>query len=54
MGFWKDVAYDMSRGMCKQTAIKLNAELKYGNLPKSEKEKLSAIAEAEIKLNTLR
>ena len=52
MGFWKEVAYDMSRGMSKQTAINLNAELKYGNLSSEDKKKLSAIAEAEVKINT--
>lgn len=52
MGFWKDVAYDMSRGMSKQTAIDLNAVLRYGS-DEDEKKKAEAKAEAEVKLNTL-
>lgn len=53
MGFWKDVALDMSRGMSKADAIELNAKLRYGNLSKEEKDKAEAIAEANLKLNTL-
>ncbi len=54
MGFWKYVAYDISRGMSKQTAVTLNAELRYGNCTESEKRVIEAMAEAEIKLNTLK
>lgn len=53
MGYWKDVWYDMSRGMSKEKAIELNANLRYGNLSKEEKDKAEAIAEADLKLNTL-
>jgi len=53
MGFWKNVSYDVSRGMSKQKAIELNAELRYGNLTPEEKMRKEALAEAEIKLNTL-
>ena len=54
MGFWKDVAYDMSRGMSEKKAIELNAKLRYGDLTPEEKKKLEAIAEAEIKINTMK
>lgn len=54
MGYWKDVLYDTQRGMSLDTAIKLNADLRYGNKSKEEKNKLASIAEAEIKINTLR
>ena len=54
MGYWKDVAYDMQRGMSRATAEKLNAELRYGKLSKEEKAKLEAKAEAEIKLRSMR
>lgn len=53
MGFWKDVAYDMQRGMSKQDAIKLNADLKYGNLSEEKKAKRIAKAEADLKLNSM-
>lgn len=50
MGFWKDVSYDISRGMKKDEAIQLNAELKFGNLTKEEKARLESKAEAELKI----
>ena len=53
MGFWKDVAYDMQRGMSKQDAIRLNTDLKYGNLSKEEKVRLEAKVEADLKLNSM-
>ena len=53
MGFWKDVSYDMSRGMSKQTAINLNYQLRYAKLTEQEKRKAEALAEAEVKLNTM-
>ena len=54
MGFWKDVAYDMQRSMSKQDAIRLNADLKYGNLSKEEKVKLEAKAEADLKIDSMK
>lgn len=54
MGFWKNVALDMSEGMSKEEAIALNAELRYGNLSKEERDKLIAIAEADKKINTMK
>lgn len=53
MGFWKDVWYDMSRGMSKEDAIKLNADLRDPNLTKEEKSKIEAIAEANLKLDNM-
>ena len=53
MGYWKDVAYDMSRGMSRQTAEKVNAKLRYGNLTEAERDKLIAEGEADIKLNSM-
>ena len=53
MGYWKDVAYDMSRGMSRKMAEKVNAELRYGNLTEEEKTKLTAKSEADIKLNSM-
>lgn len=50
MGFWKNVAYDMQRGMSQKKAIELNAQLRYGELSKEDREKLEAIAEAELKI----
>lgn len=54
MGFWKDVAYDMSRGMSKQKAIELNAKLRYSDLSPEEKKKLSAIAEADLVIDRMK
>lgn len=54
MGFWKEVSMDMRRGMSKEKAVELNAQLRYGNLSREEKEKLTAKAEADVKLNTLK
>jgi hypothetical protein len=54
MGFWKDVAYDMQRGMSKQEAIRLNADLKYGNLSKEEKARLEAKAKANLKIDSMK
>lgn len=53
MGYWKNVWADMQSGMSRETAEKLNYEERYGNLPEEEKEKMRAIAEAEVKLNTM-
>ena len=52
MGFYKDVAYDMSRGMSKQTAIKVNAILR-SNTSVEAKQKAFALGEADVKLNTM-
>ena len=54
MGFWKDVAYDMQRGMSKQDAIRLNSDLKYGNFSKEEKARLEAKAEADLKIDSMK
>ena len=53
MGFWKDVALDISLGMSKEEAIALNAKLRYSNLSKEERDKLIAIAEANKKIDTM-
>lgn len=53
MGFWKDVWYDVQHGMSQSKAIELNAKLRYSNMPEEEKKKLQAVAEAEIKLNSM-
>lgn len=53
MGYWKDVAYDISRGMSRQTAERINAGLRYGNLTETERDKLIAEGEADIKLNSM-
>ena len=53
MGFWKDVSLDMQMGMSKERAIKLNSELRYGNLTTEEKQRKIAEAEADIKLNSM-
>ena len=53
MGYWKDVAYDISRGMSRETAERVNA-LRYDkSIPDEERKKEQAMAEAEIKLNSL-
>lgn len=54
MGYWKDVAYDMSRGMSREIAEKVNAELRYGNLTEEKRKKLIAESEVDVKLNTLK
>lgn len=54
MGFWKDVAYDMSYGISKERAISINAKLRYGTEEeKAEASKEEAIALADVKLNTM-
>lgn len=52
MGYWKDVAYDISRGMSRQVAEQTNAILRYSN-DKQERQKALVLGEADIKLNTL-
>ena len=55
MGFWKDVWYDVQRGMSQKDAIELNANiLLNGELSEEDKKKLSAIADADLKLNKLK
>lgn len=54
MGYWKDVAYDMSRGMSRETAIKVNVVLRDKNATEQERKKAIALGESEIKLNTIR
>ena len=53
MGYWKDVSYDMSRGMSRQTAERINAQLRYGNLTEEERKRIVAEGEADIKLNSM-
>ena len=53
MGYWKDVAYDMSRGMSREMAERVNAQLRYGNLTEEERKKIVAEGEADIKLNSM-
>lgn len=52
MGYWKDVAYDMSRGMSRQTAERINAQLRY-ELTEEQRRKIIAEGEADIKLNSM-
>lgn len=54
MGFWKDVQMDMSNGMSQSEAIKLNIKLRDKNIPEREKQQLLAIANASIKLNSMK
>lgn len=51
MGYWKDVAYDISRGMSKETAEKVNAILRNPNATKEEKDKAAQEGEHDIALN---
>lgn len=53
MGFWKNVAYDMQRGMSKQTAIKVNSNKFDKNLTALDRKKIEAEGEAEIALNSI-
>lgn len=53
MGYWKDVAYDIQRGMSRQTAERVNAQLRYGNLTEEERKRIVAEGEADIKLNSM-
>lgn len=50
MGYWKDVAYDISRGMSKEKAIEINAKLRTNTATPVD----IALAEADVKLNTMR
>lgn len=52
MGFWKDVLCDMQNGMSKERAIELNAKIRYGS--EEERQKAKTMADAELKLNTMR
>ncbi len=52
MGFWKEVLYDVQRGVPTERAVHLNAQIKYGN--KEEKQKAQAILEAEVVLNKMK
>lgn len=54
MGFWKDVAYDMSRGMSRERAIELNAKLRSDKYTAEEKRKFEAIAEADLKIDKMK
>lgn len=53
MGYWKDVAYDISRGMSRKTAERVNVQLRYGNLTNEDRDKIIAEGEADIKLNSM-
>ena len=53
MGYWKDVAYDMSRGMSRKTAEKVNAVLRSKDVTEEERQKAVQEGEFEIKLNTM-
>lgn len=53
MGYWKNVSYDISRGMSREMAERINA-LRYDkSISDEERKKEQAKAEAEIKLNSL-
>lgn len=47
MGFWKDVAMDIHRGISKEKAVSINARLRYG----TPKEKESAKEEENFFYN---
>lgn len=53
MGFWKDVALDMSRGMSKEDAIKVNATLRDPKATEEEKRRVEAKTEANLKINMM-
>lgn len=53
MGFWKNVAIDMSRGMSKEDTIKVNATLIDPKATKEEKRKVEAEAEINLKINMM-
>ena len=52
MGFWKDVAYDMSRGMEREDAIRLNVRLRTAQDDEARKRCL-AEADAICKLSKM-
>ena len=52
MGYWKDVAYDISRGMSRHTAEKVNAVLRNPKSTSVERIKAKIEGEWDIKLNT--
>lgn len=54
MGFWKDVAYDMSRGMSRERAIELNAKLRSDKYTAEEKRKAEAAAEADLVIDRIK
>ena len=54
MGFWKDVYYDMQRGMSKEKAIEVNAAIRDKSISEEERKQIVALAEAEVKLNKIK
>ena len=54
MGFWKDVAYDMSRGMSREKAIELNAKLRSDKYTEEEKRKLEKLAEVDLVIDKMK
>ena len=54
MGFWKDVAYDMQRGMSRDKAIELNAKLRSDKYSLEEKRKIEAMAEADLVIDKMK
>ncbi len=54
MGFWKDVAYDISRGMSRDKAINLNAKLRSDKYSIEEKRKMEAMAEADLVIDKMK
>lgn len=54
MGFWKDVAYNMQRGMSRDKAIELNAKLRSDKYTDEEKRKFEAIAEADLVIDRMK
>lgn len=53
MGYWKDVWYDMQRGMSREVAEEVNATLRY-SADEQERKKARIKGETDIKLNTLK
>lgn len=53
MGFWKDVAYDMSQGMGRDDAIRLNVRLRTAQSDE-ERKKYLAEADAICKLSKMK
>lgn len=53
MGFWSEVDICMQSGMSKEKAVKITAELRFGNKTPEEKRRLEAEAEADLKLDSI-
>ena len=54
MGFWKDVAYDIQRGIPYEDAVRLNSIIRSVSSTEEEIKKAEAEAEAIVKLNKMK